>query len=240
MDKLLIRLGEDINFYGVIIKQPTIKKIADLGEKTFDSLCSPFLITNQVVDDDDIKSLTPFDMFFENGKDGMSLLQKIYGGEHLEVLSSGIQFFTGEEVKVLENLKQIIVGDKLILDVNNFEEFREIIKGISYKEDIEIEHPPRNMSPRQLDIWEKLKKGRERNQEEGIYLQDMINYVSIGGGSYIPNREISAMTLFEFRNICKTILELDSYRTAIKYMTSFKFDIKEEIEHWTSRVKIGK
>lgn len=200
------------------------------------------MITSQVIDDDEIAMLSPFELYFKKSSEDKFILDALFDGTSaLDKLKTSISYFTGEEdVQVLHNMKQIVVAQNAIIDNSNFEELRNIVKTMCFKEDIVVEHPPRNMSDRQRDIWEKLQKGRSRgSSSDETYLQDLINYVQMGDG-YIPLKEIRGMTMFEFRSICNMIIEKDSYRTALQYKTSFKFDMKDDISHWTTKAKIGK
>ena len=238
MNLIALRLGKDFDFEGIKVKQPKVVDYAYKDEDYINSLCLPFLITSQVIDDDDISHYKPLEMFFLKDKEGNYVLDKIFGASAIDILCNSISELTGEEVDFLENMEQIVIAKKVLLTVENFEVLRQGIKLIYGKEDIEIEHPPRNMSERQLDIWIKLQNGRKRNATDDVLT--IADYINIANCSlnYIPIKDIEEMTLFQLFSVVKTILEIDSHDIALRYKTSYKFEIKDDVSHWSEKIKI--
>jgi hypothetical protein len=97
------------------------------------------------------------------------------------------------------------------------------------------------MNKRQKDIWFKLQKGRKRSAERNaIYLQDMVNFISFGGNSYISTEQIDNMTYYYLQNAYKSVVGMDAFNLGMGYKLSQKFDVKDDIKHWTETIKIGK
>jgi hypothetical protein len=170
------------------------------------------------------------------------VLDSVFGGKSaLGVLKDSLSYFLQtDDIEFLIIRKKIRIG-KYLMDKKEFMELRQMIQDVCNKKDMEVEKPPKNMTKRQKDIWLKLQKGRRRSADKNaIYLQDMINYVSFGGTTYIPFDQIDGMTYYQFGNAYKSIMGVDAFHIGMGYKLSQKFDVKDDIKHWTEALKIGK
>lgn len=230
----------------VSIRQPTVNEIVDMGDDVFSKLTLPFTINLELIFDDNIDTskLNIFELFFEENKEtGGYILDNVLGGNSIELLVDSLSFFTGcdvENIRVLKNRRKIIIDDSYMIDKLSFIDVKNIIQAVCVKSDIEIEKPPKKMNKRQRDIWEKLQEGRRRKaMRESVKMEDMANYISFGGKSYIPMENILSMTYYQFFNAYNSVLGKDAYETGMAYKLSQKYDVKDEIRHWTKTLKIN-
>lgn len=251
MDNLKLLMGRPILFneeHNLYVRQPLIEEVVDLGEAMFNDLLLPFTLTSEAVfngqdNGDELASkYTIFDLFFTQVEDGVYILDNAFGGKSaLGVLKASLSYFLQtDNIQFLMHRKKIGIND-FVMDQAEFMKLRSLIQGVTNRKDIEYEKVPKNMTERQKDIWRKLQAGRRRKAErEAIYLQDLINFTHLGGTSYIPLREIDKMTYFQLSNAYKAIMGKDSFNIGMGYKLSYKFDVKDDIKHWTETLRIGK
>jgi hypothetical protein len=251
VDNLKLLMGRPIQAnreHNIVVRQPLISEVVDLGEEEFKKLLLPFLITLDAVfggadNEEELKrEFHILDLFFIEVQEGVGLLDNIIGRKALDTLVEAFQYFLQtDNVKCLYQRKKIVIDDKYLIDEKEFDIIRKVIQQVTGREDVEIEKPPKNMTPRQKDIWTKLQKGRQRKAErDAVYLQDMINYTAFGGNAYIPLDQIDRMTYYQFQNAYKSVMGKDAFNVGMGYKLSQKFEVKDEIEHWSKTLKIGK
>lgn len=253
VDKLKILMGRDIVIdkeSGTKIYQPLVRDVVDMGEDEFQTLIMPFILTTDAIfngaenEDELNEKYDVFDLFFLKGENGKTLLDDaIFNGKSAtESLVESIKYLThADDIRILEMRQKLVVNDSYLIDKNEFNKIRKIVQDVLGRGDIQVEKPPKHMGKRQKDIWFKLQRGRRRKAEkEAVYLQDLINYTSFGGTSYIPFKDIDMMTYFQLHNAYKSIVGVDAYRTGLQYKVSQKYEIKEDIKHWSESIKIGK
>jgi hypothetical protein len=252
VDKLKLIMGRPILINkenNIYVHQPLVCEIVDMGEDVYNELILPYILTTDAVfngaenEEELVEKFHIFDLFFIKLDDKKTILDSVFGGKYaLDVLRESLQYFLKtNEIRVLEKRQKIIVNNSYLIDKNEFGKIRKVVQAVIGRGDIEVEKPPKNMTPRQKDIWMKLQAGRRRNAEKkAIYIQDMINYTSFGGSSYIPYREIDQWTYYQLQNAYKSILGKDAFNIGMGYKLSQKFEVKEDIKHWTETLKIGK
>ncbi|MEC2335109.1 AMP-binding protein [Bacillus subtilis] len=252
MDKLKLLMGRPILFDKInelYVRQPLISDIVDIGEEGFNELILPFVITSEAVfngaenEEELIDKYSIYDLFFAEVEKDVFVLDRIFGGKSaLGVLKDSLSFFLQtDDIEFLVNRKKIVINSNFLMDKEEYMELRYIIQGVTGRQDMQVEKPPKNMTKRQKDIWTKLQKGRRRKAEkDAIYLQDLINFTSFGGTAHIPLDQIDRMTYFQLSNAYKSVMGIDSFRIGMGYRLSYKFDVKEDIKHWTESLKIGK
>lgn len=232
------------------VHQPIMREVVDMGEDYFQKLIMPYILTTEAFftgadnEEELVGKWSIFELFFLRDEEGATILDKIVfnGEDSLEALKQSLSYFLRtDDIVLLEKRQKIIVNNSYLIDKNEFENLRHVIQESLGRKDIEVEKPPKNMSKRQKDIWEKLQKGRRRKAErDAVHIQDIANYISFGGTSYISPREIDEMTYYQFYNAYKSIVGMDTYRTSMQYKVSEKFDVKEDVKHWLETLKIGK
>jgi hypothetical protein len=234
---------------GIYVHQPTVNEIIDMGEDEYGSLVLPYILTTDFVfngvenEEKLIKQFDMFDLFFLKVDEEKTILDNLFNGKKsLDVLSNSLSFFLKtNDIRILKNRMKIIVNNSYLIDKEEFKNLRNIIQAVTNRKDLEVEKPPKNMTKRQADIWRKLQQGRKRKAEkDAIYTQDMINFIAFGGKSYIPYEEIGKMTIYQMHNAYKSIIGIDAFNIGMQYKLSQKFDVKDDIKHWTETLKIGK
>ena len=253
VDNLKLYFGEDIlvnEEAGIYVRQPLVKEVVAMGEDNFNKLTLPYTITSDAVfngmenEEELIKKYHIFELFFMRREDGKTILDDALfdGINAMDIFTDSLRYFIGAtDIRVLEYKKKLVVDNKYLIDKDEYMNLRKVIQKVICKEDLEVEKPPKNMSKKKLEIWNKLQKGRARKAlREALYFQDVSNFISFGGNSFIPKREIKDMTVYDFRNAYKSIMGKDAYNTGLQYKLSQKFDVKGEIKHWTESLRIGK
>ncbi|MDY7043687.1 AMP-binding protein [Virgibacillus sp. M23] len=252
IDTLKLLMGRPLTLnkeYDIKVKQPLISEIVDLGEDNYNRYLRPFVITTEFIfnglenEEKLINQFDLYDLFFINDEKGNSVLNHIFDGHNaLDVIKESLSFFLDtNDIQILQRQKVFGINGEYSLNKNEFSKMKRIVQAITRSSDIEVDKPPKNMTKKQRDIWKKLQKGRKRQSEKNaIYTQDIINYVSFGGKNYISKNQIDEMTYYELRNAYKSILGIDSFNIALGYKLSEKYEVKEDIKHWTETLKIGK
>lgn len=252
MDKLKLLMGKPIPFkseYGLHVRQPLISEVVDMGEESFNDLIYPFVLTSEAVfngqdNDDELSAKYPiFQLYFTTMGEGEFMLDGVFSGKSaLDALKDSISYFLNVETSDIQFLiqrRKIVIGE-CVIDEQDFIALRKIVQLVVSREDIAFDKVPKKMTARQRDIWEKLQRGRRNTaRRDAIYLQDMINVVSFGGSTYIPLDAIERMTYFQLRNAYKNVMAMDAYKLGMSYKLSQKYEVKDEVEHWTKSLRIG-
>jgi len=220
-----------------------------MGEEGFNDLVMPLILTNESVfngldNEEELKAqFHIYDLFFAQIEENVFVLDTVFGGKSaLGVLKESLSYFLQtDDIEFLIHRKKIVINSNYLMDKDEFLKFRKVVQDVTNKQDMQVDKAPKDMTDRQKGIWEKLQKGRRRRAEkDAIYLQDLINFTCFGGTSYIPLDQIDRMTYYQFSNAYKSIMGVDAFHTGMSYKLSQKFDVKDEIKHWTESLKIGK
>lgn len=232
MDLNLVYLEaqKPIKFNDILIYQITLDEILEYDIEKYNMLLLPFLID---VDDLNIPEEVPvedlniFDIFTLNQ-------------DSFAILLDSISFFCKTNKVSFDEQKQTLyIGDGYI-NKDNFADFAKIILESNAKQKIQKEKPPKNMTDKQKDIWEKLQAGRKRAMEKSqIDLSDLINVCQFGGEYYIPMEDILQWTLWNISRCYKTILGKSSFSELfdIYCVTGEEKLIKNH--HWTELIKVN-
>ena len=200
-----------INYNGLLFYPISFGYICDnIGLNAFDNLLFPFLITKDClnISDDEFEDIDLFEDVVLKDKTMLSSIALI------------LQLFChSEEVSKLGNQIILKFKDKnnFVVTKNNFEDICQIIMKINGKQKIKIEKPPKNMSKRQRDVWEKLQIGRKKeNEKNSVHIYDMINVCEFGGNYHIPIEEIEKWTLWKIMNCYKARVDIKTYDDSLK------------------------
>ena len=229
------------------VHQPKVGEVVDIGEDYFNTLLMPYLITAESIfggmenEEELISKFNVFDLFFIETEDGQYLLDNVLG-DTMGILEESMRFFLkADSIRFLKNRKKIIINDSYLISIEEFSVIRKIIQGVCNRSDVEVEKAPKGMTDRQKDIWNKIQKGRRRTAEKNaLYMQDLINYVQWGGSSFISYDSIDKLTVYQLQNAYKAVMGIDAFHMGMGYKLSQKFEVKEDIKHWTDSLKIGK
>lgn len=248
VNKVDILFGKDIRLTDkVSLRIPTVEDIA--YEENYSSYSQPFNVSTRLmfsslkeVDELETQFPTIWEMIFH--PEGDVILGQMFGAETgTDLIISGLSFWTRLDksgFKKLSNRKIVNEEADWIIDRLAFIEFCETIKTLTtYEEDQDL-IAPRNMSERQLGIWEKTYKGRMRKrQKDSRTLADKIVILQISMDAYIPIDEIRKMSIFHFNKLYEGVSEKESYEKQWQVKMSPKFDSgNNTIQHWKERFKV--
>lgn len=236
-DYLMTGLPINLGSMGIIY-QPTIEEILIKGV-TSKEILQPFLLHLGLVMDDEesesCKMLKNFDLFFigHNGLLG-----------HL-VKSLSILFKTTDIViskdKVLED-KKIIIDNKWIINRNNYDELNDVVLQMFCAERPKKDEEEKVNLPTEKHkrLWEQMQeRKRKKALKEQMHMCDIINVVC-HGGSFIPYEQVKKFTYYQLINSYKTITRIENYKEFTQFKVSPKFDIKNDIKHWITEIKVSK
>ena len=195
-----------INYNGLLFYPISFGYICDnIGLDVFDSLLIPFLITKDCLKMSD-EELEQIDLFND-------IIIKDQG--MLSSVAIALQLFCKcEDIYKRDNELLLNFNDKetFVINNGNFEDICQIIMKMNGKEKIKVEKPPKNMSERQRDVWEKLQAGRKReNEKNTVHIYDMLNVCEFGGNYHIPIEEIENWTLWKIMNCYKARVNMKTY-----------------------------
>ena len=195
-----------INYHNLLFYPISFGYICDnIGLDIFDSLLVPFLITKDCLKMSD-EELEQIDLFND-------IILKDQG--MLSSVAIALQLFCKcEDIYKRDNELLLKFNDKepFVINNGNFEDICQIIMKMNGKEKIKVEKPPKNMSERQRDVWEKLQAGRKReNEKNTVHIYDMLNVCEFGGNYHIPIEEIENWTLWKIMNCYKARVNMKTY-----------------------------
>lgn len=230
LNLIYLETQKPIRFNDILIHQITLDEILEYDMNKYNMLLLPFLID---VDDLNI----PDEVLTED----LNIFDILTANEtNLSMLLDAINLFCKTDNIGFDEEKQTLyIGDGYI-DKNNFTDFAKIILESNSKQKTQKEKPPKNMTARQKDIWEKLQAGRKRASEKSqVDLADLINVCQFGGDYYIPMDDILQWTLWNISRCYKTILGKSSFNELfdIYCVTGEEKLIKNH--HWTELIKVN-
>lgn len=227
---IYLETQKQIKFNDIIIYQPPLNEIIDYGVDKYNMLLVPFLL-----------DVSDFDFADESIIEKISIFDILTLEQNLPLLLNSIGFFCKvDEMSFDEQKGTLYIGENGFIDKNNFAEFAEIILQINAKQKPKKEIPPKNMTDKQRDIWEKLQAGRRKAMEKSqIDLCDLISICQFGGHYYISMSEILQWTMFNLTRCYKSIIGKSNYQDLfdIYIVTGEEKLIKNQ--HWTDLIKIN-
>lgn len=242
MDKtLLLQLlrNKPIHAHGLIYTPPSLEEIFDkIGYEQLKNLMLPFCLTKDCFDlpTEVAGTLSLF-------KD-IILTNPIYIADiraALEIICHEKQVeFMMDEIHIDHLLPESDRPQRIIINEDIFEEMCQIMMAVSGTAKIHIEKPPKSLSDRQLDIWQKLHEGRERERiKHTPALIDIINLCCYGGDYYISIDEIEHWNLWQLMNCYTVRVGLKDYNDCLA-LTPVTYDVKSisNDKHWTNRLKV--
>ena len=201
----------------------------DYGIDEYNMLMLPFLLDIDdfgIEDETLIQNMNIFDIL---------LLQS----DTATMLLNSISFFCKtDKISFDEQKGALYIGDGYI-NRDNFAEFADIILKINAKQKIQKEKPPKDMTQKQREIWEKLRIGRQKRLEKSqIDLADLINICQFGGDYYITTTDVLGWTMFNITRCYKSILGKANFQELfdIYCVTGEEKLIKNQ--HWTDLIKL--
>lgn len=228
--KLLLREPIYIKDMGALY-QPLIKDIVEIGEEKLNKYIGAISISKELLinaHEKDLDNITNFDIIFT-----------LSNNHYRKTIIEAIQFFTGQKVNFLQEVRFITVGKQGRLHKDNYDEFVDIVLKMFNRKRVKSEHKKTDkMSAKQKEIYDKITKHRKEQEEKNrLSLTDIINIVKHGGSSFITKEEIKNMTYFELMKCFETIISKSNYEEFLMYRTSPNFKVEESVQHWTISIK---
>lgn len=195
-----------INYNGLLFYPISFGFICDnIGLDVFDSLLIPFLLTKDCLKMSD-EELEQIDLFNDVILKDQGLLTSV--AIILQVFCKCEDIYKQDTELILK------FNDKepFVINNGNFDDICQIIMKTNGKEKIKVEKPPKNMSERQRDVWEKLQAGRKReNEKNAVHIYDILNVCEFGGNYHIPIEKIETWTLWKIMNCYKARINMKTY-----------------------------
>lgn len=272
-DDLKYRLirGVPIHYNGINIKQPTIADIDRIGILTYLSLSYIFRIQKKHLElYDDIKDKLIGKSLFEsiiiqeeiiNSKENFAIEKSL-----IMLLIQSVAFFLDiqdfKRIGVSDKIDAIIVYDfKEIngeiykipifqLDNNNFEEFSEIIRLITYsdiiqeekEEDDELEHyKDENLQRIIEEQYKKYKEDKRKEEEENkISINEIIGTICVHENSRYDFSTISNVTIWQLHYYFNFLLEKENIEITKSQFTSGNYTFEKVPDmNWIKKTKIN-
>lgn len=195
-----------INYNNLFFYPISFGYICDnIGLDIFDSLLVPFLITKDCLKMSD-EELEQIDLFNDIILKDQGMLSSVAIALQLFCKCDDIYKRDNELLLKFNNKEPFVINNE------NFEDICQIIMKMNGKEKIKVEKPPKNMSERQRDVWEKLQAGRKReNEKNTVHIYDMLNVCEFGGNYHIPIEEIESWTIWKIMNCYKARVNMKTY-----------------------------
>lgn len=115
--------GKPVDFYGEKIYQPTVDEIFEMGEDAYYEFLSPFIVGRGLYNAPD--DMNTYECIMNNKKMIVNLIMAI--NYFLKIDNVRIYECKSLSKKLGRPVNQIILNDRLIIDNNKFEEFKQII-----------------------------------------------------------------------------------------------------------------
>lgn len=206
------------------------------GEEMFDYLILPFAMTSEYVKETFNIETTENNIFNDVIVKNGDMLKNV-----CLILTA---FCKCGQITLSNNILHMYDenNEKILFDVtnDNFNDISDILLKINAKAKIAIEKPPKNMSARQKDVWEKLQAGRKREAEKNrIHIYDMINICEFGGDYHIPISEIETWTLWKLTRCFNSIIGIKEYNDGLKIgIANYDLSSVQKDNYWVKKMMI--
>lgn len=228
--------NKPIEYDGLLIYPVSFGRIYDeIGEDTFYQLLLPFRLTSDCYE---ANPEQPLPLFPDKILGDQSMLYLLY--ECLKLFCPDEDF---ETCGITDDSFAIVRGEDDIFHItaDNFDEIGEIILAISGIDKIKIERPDPNLSERQLDVWNKLKEGRERDRRKNqITVADQLNICEFGGKFHIPAETLETWSPWKIKRCFTNIISKNEYDDSITLFHPMAGDTSgfTKNRHWLEKFKV--
>ena len=205
--------GKPVNYKGLVFHPVSFGYICDnVGLETFDKMLTPFCITKAILN------------LPEEELNGLNLFEDIILKDEVLLMHTALtlRLFCKCDNIVREGNALHLYDDEhkyivFTIDKDNFDDISDILLKLSGKKKMKAEKPPKNMSKRQRDIWNKLHSGRTREASKNeIHIFDILNICEFGGNYRIPLEEIESWTLWKIMNCYRARTNMKAYDDNLK------------------------
>lgn len=226
-----------INYQGLKIYPISFKEIKEkLGYETLSKCFIPFCISKDYIESANNCNLDDTFSVFEDIilkddellKNVAIVLNLFCKPEHIYVNDKCITLYSDENQSCF------------ILNKDNFDGLSEILLKLNGKSKLKFEKPPKNMSARQRDVWEKLQAGRKREEKKNeIHFHDILNVCEFAGQYRIPIEEIISWTIWKIMNCYSAKIGLKSYDDNLAIgLASQDLKAIQGNNHWLKKLMI--
>jgi len=228
--------SKPVNYDGLLIYPVSFGHIYDdIGEDTFYQMLLPFRLTPDCFD---IPPDGPFSLFCDKILKDQSLTYLLY--ECLKLFCPDENLDT---CGVTDDSFAIVRAEEDIFHITAeiFDEIGEIILAIAGVERIKIEKPDPSLSERQLDVWQKLKAGRERDRKKNeVTIADQLNICEFGGRFHIPIETLEAWSPWKIKRCFTNIVSKNEYDDSISLYHPMAGDTSgfTKNRHWLEKFKV--
>ena len=158
-------------------------------------------------------------------------------------IKDSLEFLYGDKMTITDKLT-IKIGD-VEIDNSNFPMLCSVILEMLKidKSKLKFDKPiKKEMSAIEKEFERRRREyekrlGKEKNEKD-LTILDMAN-ISIHTSNF-KYEDILNMTLYQLKNSFDVLTKKDVYDTAVMYMVSPKFEVKDKQEHWMEKIKINK
>lgn len=241
MDNYFLELkrGSPIQYGNLMFYPISLKEICDtLGYEAFNQYMLPFCISRDYIESLKIEDLKEdYDMFEDVIMEDSQLL--FYMSQILTLFCKIYSVYKNDKQLELCNEDDTIVAE---INKDNFDDICEILNLINNKAKIKVELPPKDMSERQRDVWEKLQAGRKRNAEKNeTHIYDVLNFCEYAGDYRVPIGELETWTLWRIFNCYNSKVSQMIYRDDL-LIGLVAHDLKNinGDKHWSKQLMIRK
>lgn len=218
-----------------IIYQPTIEELVGYGD--YISIFYPFMVSKKLFAEEISTSveLEDYDLLFLINPDGSLMLNGNKNNSLLEDLVTSLKFlYRTDKVKLVFEEQRIEIDETINITRNNYKMLCDIVLQMSQKERLEKEEELHFKSKRKKALHEKIERYRaETRRRNAILLGDMINTLLINTVRGFSYQEIKQMTMWQLYNNYSQIMSIDNHEQMMKYKVSEKYNVEDEIKHWS-------
>jgi len=225
-----------VNYDGLLLYPISFRRIYDeIGEENFYKLLLPFRMTADCFESEHDRSIH---LFEDKILQDESFLYLLY--ECLKVFCPDEDF---QQCGITDDSFAIVRSkdDIFHITADSFMEIGEIILTIAGIDKIKIERPDPNLSERQLDVWKKLRDGRERDRRRHeITIADQLNVCEFGGKFHIPVETLETWSPWKIKRCFHNIVAKNEYDDSISLYHPMVGDTSgfTKGRHWLEKFRV--
>lgn len=223
-----------IHYHGLVFYPLEFCEICDqIGLSTFDELLLPFLMTKDCFDIEEHK-IDETDFFTDILLNNSVMLHSVAYLLQLHCKCSNVG---RTDSTILLNYED---REPFAVTAANYDDICQIIMKINGKAQLKVEKPPKKMSDRQLDVWEKLQSGRKKDSSKNtVHIYDMLNVCEFGGNYHLPMEVMEHWTLWRIMNCYKNRINMKTYDDNLKIcLVSGNGDSISDKNHWHQKLML--
>lgn len=233
--KLKLLAGLSLKFSNIEIKPLTLIQIADIGYKQYNLYLMNLIAEPKdfnLVEGIDINSITTWDIILSNMYHGTD--------EYREFLINAMELFVQDKVTFVYCKGYFYVGnikDNKIINKDNFEEFKRILKIQNCLDKEKKEEKFANKKAE--EIMKKIMKGRQsiKNNSEKVEFSDLVSVLAANGnGLNILN--VWDLTMYKFNDQFARMQMIEEYDINIRSLLAGANSNEIKLKHYIRSIDI--